>query len=59
MTIQFCRQMHNVIIPVKTDGDLRSSERPGEMEVHGMHERQFIHSNFHYDGICRVVQKGR
>jgi hypothetical protein len=47
VTTQFCRQIHNLFNPLKTDRDLRNSERPGEREVHGMCDRQFMHNNFH------------
>ena len=47
VTTQFCRQIRNTFNPLKTDRDLRNSERFGEREVHGMCERQFILSNFH------------
>jgi hypothetical protein len=39
-----CFETYN---PLKTDGALINSERPGEKEIHGMCVGQFIHNNFH------------
>jgi hypothetical protein len=47
VTVQFRRQIRNLFNPLKTERNLRNSERLSEREVHGMCERQFIHNNFH------------